>query len=213
MIKTSMVLWVALAAAEVPADPGDTSCQEPIPALIEEVRQGEVPSSCLLGPDEAGKALLDAVVAGGAGADRLARALTTWRMERLEERIPDAEARALPASERRLLRDAIQARHGRASPAPEHEAIFAARSWYKPDPKYTNARLTAQDKENMALLDRPPPEPKAAPPAAAAMAESTPATGAKSGGRCGCQTGAGLPGLVALGLAALGARRRTLTRT
>lgn len=215
----TLLLLIGLALAEEPsASPAPASdaapaaiCPDPTPALIDALRLKESREAwlCLSERDEAGPALLAAVEAGGAGSERVGRALALWRMQRLDERIPDGEARALSAADRRLLRDAVHARRGRASPAPEHAEIFAWFAWYKPDPRYLASRLDALDKENMAVLDAPPPPPPPAPPASAAMAEAAPAAPSPvETGFCGCTTGAASPGLLAVALAAAGLRAR-----
>ncbi len=218
----ALLLWAALAFAQTSpstpapsADPAaDPACAE-TPALLEALRLGANRDAwlCLAQRDEAGPALLQAIGAGGPGTEHLTRALALWRMQRLDERLGEDEARALSPADRRLLRDAVQARRGRASPAPEHAEIFAWFSWYKPSTSYVPSRLTDLDKENMALIDRPPKKPAAAPPAAAAMEEAEPtAPVAVEQGICGgCASGGG-GGLGAAGLAlalAVGRRRRS----
>ena len=203
-------LWAQAAdAGASPAAASATSCTDPLPALIDRVRlQGEQAAYlCLATNPDAGSTLLTARAAGGAGLERVTRALALWRMQRLDSRIPDDEARAYNADDRRLLRDAVAARRGRASPVPEHARIFALFPWYQPDPSYTNARLTALDKANMALLDSPPKPPVAEKePAKDAVAEAAPGA-PPSSGHCGCgTTGAGAS--LAWVLAALALTRR-----
>lgn len=225
----ALLLWVALAAAqpspeaaappepaaptEGAANPTESGCPAADP-LIERLRAADAAeaSGCLVKADDAGPALLSAIVAGGPGTERLTRTLALWRMQRLDERIPDAEARALSAADRRLLRDAVQARRGRATPAAEHAAIFSQYDWYKPDPRYMPNRLNEQDRENMGLLDKPPPEPPPEPPASEAMSDAQEEAPAPVGtGFCGCATssseGSGPLGLVGL-MIGLGALRR-----
>jgi hypothetical protein len=52
----------------------------------------------------------------------------------------------------RLLRNLIYARRGRPFHSELLQTYFAAVDWYKPDPKYTDARLTALDKRNINLI-------------------------------------------------------------
>jgi hypothetical protein len=52
----------------------------------------------------------------------------------------------------RLLRNLIYARRGRPFHSELIKTYFAAVDWYKPDPKYTDARLTALDKRNINLI-------------------------------------------------------------
>lgn len=218
-----LLLWASLAlgadpsSAAAPASGAElaSTCGE-VPALIEKIRLAEDKDAwiCLAKRDEAGAALLAALAEGGQGADRLTRGLALWRMNRLDERIPDDEARALSPSDRRLVRDAVQARRGRASPAPDHAAIFAWFAWYRPDSHYTASRLTALDQQNMALLDKPPPKPPPKPPAADAMkdgvTELPPAQ--PEVGICSCASGsAAATGLGGLLVVILGAIRRRAT--
>ncbi len=128
--------------------------------------------------------------------ERFTRALALWRLHRLDEPVTAEEARAYGPSDRRLLLDAIKAHRGRASAAPEHVAVLETLPWYKPVDRYTDARLTAMDHQNLAILQRPPepqpppePEPDLSPPPHRAE------------GRCGCGLGPGvgwLPSLLLL---------------
>lgn len=52
----------------------------------------------------------------------------------------------------RLLRNLIYARRGRPFHSELIKTYFAAVDWYKPDPKYTDARLTAVDKRNINVV-------------------------------------------------------------
>jgi hypothetical protein len=52
----------------------------------------------------------------------------------------------------KLLRNTIFARRGRAFVTPMLKAHFATVAWYKADPAYADARLTAVDKKNVALI-------------------------------------------------------------
>lgn len=182
-------------------------------ALIERVTLGDDLDAgvCLSELDAAGPALMTAIAAGGPGAGRLTTAMAYWRMARLDDHIPDVEARLFSASDRRLLRDAVQAARGRASPSPEHEAVFARFPWYKPLPMYTPSRLTPVDRDNMAVLDKPPPEPKPIKPAAEAMAEAEAEApvAPRTESMCGCASTSPAGSLAGIGLAlTLLARRR-----
>lgn len=215
-----LLLWASLAlGANPPSTPGLSTGAEAAAScgsraeLIEKIRIAEDKDAwlCLSRDDEGGPSLLAALAAGGPGGDRLTRGLALWSMARLDQRISDEEARALSPADRRLLRDAIQARRGRASPAPDHAAIFAWFSWYKPDSHYTVARLSELDQQNMALLDKPPPKPPPTPPAAEAMKEAAaelPAAQPEEG-VCGCASvGGATGGLGALLIVAVAAARR-----
>jgi hypothetical protein len=52
----------------------------------------------------------------------------------------------------RLLRNLIYARRGRPFKSDLLKSYFEAVEWYKPDPKYTDARLTAVDKRNINVI-------------------------------------------------------------
>jgi len=52
----------------------------------------------------------------------------------------------------RMLRNLIYARRGRPFNSDLLHSYFQAVDWYKPDPKYTDARLTALDKRNINLV-------------------------------------------------------------
>src|SRR5258708_22641555 len=52
----------------------------------------------------------------------------------------------------RLLRNLIYARRGRPFNSDVLKSYFQTVEWYKPDPKYTDARLTAIDKRNINVI-------------------------------------------------------------
>ncbi len=112
---------------------------------------------------------------------RLTRALAVWRLHRLDAEVTPAEARAYNPSDRRLLLDGIKAHRGRKSPAPDHAKVLESLDWYQPDDRYTDARLTALDHRNLAMIEAPPPEPVPV----AAEAPEGPAPEAQRD-RCGC---------------------------
>lgn len=164
---------------------------------------------CIAATDAAGPALLARIQSDGFDAvknqERVTRALAIFLMHRLDQQLPGDALRALEAPDRRLLRDAVYARRGRASPSPQHHAVFEQFDWYQPSPTYNNGALSELDRENLARIDDPPapPAPPAAPSAADAMAE-TAATAPPAASGCGCVTGGlgaaaawvWLPGLV-----------------
>ncbi len=59
---------------------------------------------------------------------------------------------AIAADERRVVRNEIYARHGRAFQTEDMKAHFEAQPWYTADPAYSDARLTANDKANATLI-------------------------------------------------------------
>lgn len=52
----------------------------------------------------------------------------------------------------RLLRNVIYARRGRPFKSALLQSYFGTLAWYKPDPSYTDVRLTALDKRNINLI-------------------------------------------------------------
>lgn len=213
-------------------------CEAPVATYVEAVRaRGELDAYlCLAELDAAGSELQSAIAAAAsepppapapvegpvvdasasverARADReraaLSRALAIHLAVRLDRALTAEEVRALHPADRRLLRDAVHARRGRRTPAPDHEKVFLQLGWYRPDESYTNARLTALDRDNIALIDDPPPppEPPGPEPAMAALAEVPGAEAGEDG--CACSAGGrGPAGFSALGAMAAGSRRR-----
>jgi hypothetical protein len=64
-----------------------------------------------------------------------------------EQQIADLSRRDL-----RILRNIVYARRGRAFRSELLNAYFSATDWYKPDSKYTEARLTKTDRNNVKLI-------------------------------------------------------------
>lgn len=62
------------------------------------------------------------------------------------------ELRQLSLRDLRLLRNTLYARRGRPFKSKILQAHFKAMSWYQEDPSYTDARLTENDKRNVALI-------------------------------------------------------------
>lgn len=133
---------------------------------------------CIAKTETAGAALLEAIGQEGfaelGGKERITRALAVHLLHQLERPLTGEEVRALAPADRRLLRDGVYARRGRPTPSPEHEAVFSQFAWYAPVAEFNNGRLEASDRENIAIIDKPPKAPvaEAAPSAAEAMAET-----------------------------------------
>ena len=51
-----------------------------------------------------------------------------------------------------FLRNEVFARHGRKFKTPKYNDYFSKQSWYTPDPKYSDSRLTPNDRANVKLL-------------------------------------------------------------
>ncbi|EPX63694.1 hypothetical protein D187_006103 [Cystobacter fuscus DSM 2262] len=74
-------------------------------------------------------------------------------MERsLDEVLSLKDLRELSLRDLRLLRNTIYARRGRPFKSPLLQEHFARMPWYKPDPTYTDARLTKNDQRNAKLI-------------------------------------------------------------
>jgi hypothetical protein len=52
----------------------------------------------------------------------------------------------------RKMRDEIYARHGKVFKDPWTQKYFASLDWYKPDPKYSDASLSAIEKQNLVTI-------------------------------------------------------------
>jgi hypothetical protein len=186
-----LFLLLHAASAEV-AEPCSTDdLEEHITALSSSQRRSAY--GCLAELDEAGPVLLERVTQSPAPSSALTRALAVHWMQRLDQPFPHEVARAIPASDRRLLSDAVRARRGRASPAPEHAEVFEQFAWYAPNPRYTDGRLTTLDRENIAVLSSPPepPKPPEEEPAAAAIASAAATPATERGCQSGCATAPG----------------------
>lgn len=190
-------------------------------AWIEAVRaKGEEAAYRCLATDDGSSAALLAAIAADTDSStgshrRMQRALAIHVMQRLDAPADVTALRALNASDRRLLRDAVHARRGRASPIPEHHSVFEKFDWYDPNPRFTNRALTPLDQDNLVVIDKPPRAPRAESPEDAPAREAVPEAArtsprpASTTGACGCATGLGASGLVWLaGLWAVGSRRR-----
>lgn len=71
----------------------------------------------------------------------------------LDKGIIDPDALSdLSRRDLRILRNLIYARRGRPFKSPILREYFARMAWYKADPKYTDARLTKNDKRNIKIV-------------------------------------------------------------
>lgn len=144
---------------------------------------------------------------------RYTRALTLWLLCHADTAWEPTVVGRLSPADRRLLADGVHALRGRKSPSPEHDAVFAQFAWYKPNPRYTDNLLSATDRANIDLANRPPPPP-APPPPVAEAADAPPAAApppaadatAADSGLCGCASSPASTPLLGL-LAALAIRR------
>ncbi|WP_205525426.1 YARHG domain-containing protein [Pyxidicoccus trucidator] len=70
----------------------------------------------------------------------------------LQGKLPAEALALLSPPQFRLLRNAVYARHGRVFQAKDLQDFFSQESWYQPDPAYTDARLTPEDKQHLDLI-------------------------------------------------------------
>jgi hypothetical protein len=70
----------------------------------------------------------------------------------LQAKLPADALGLLSPAQLRLLRNAVYARHGRVFQAKDLQDFFTQESWYQPDPAYTDARLTPEDKQHLDLI-------------------------------------------------------------
>lgn len=70
----------------------------------------------------------------------------------LDEPVTVAHLKDLSRRDLRLLRNTVYARRGRVFQSPLLQQHFGRMGWYRPDPAYTDARLTAQDKRNVKVI-------------------------------------------------------------
>ena len=68
------------------------------------------------------------------------------------ETLAEKDLAGLVASELRLLRNTIFARHGRVFDTPGLQKFYASRAWYKENASYADELLTATDRANLNLI-------------------------------------------------------------
>jgi hypothetical protein len=71
---------------------------------------------------------------------------------RRNEPVTPQQLGSLTVSELRIVRNAVFARHGRAFQTSELATFFRGRDWYRRDPRFSERRLTATDRANVAKL-------------------------------------------------------------
>jgi WD40 repeat protein len=72
--------------------------------------------------------------------------------ELLDELVPTAQLEGMSRRDLRLLRNMVYARRGRPFRSPLLREYFGKLDWYKADPAYSDARLTAVDRRNVKLI-------------------------------------------------------------
>jgi hypothetical protein len=86
----------------------------------------------------------------------LAQTLGAWEsFDFAHKRVDSAQIATLPLPALRTLRGIVFGRHGRPfTDEPDVHAYLKSRSWYRPDPKFSNARLSATEKANIDVIRR-----------------------------------------------------------
>ena len=87
--------------------------------------------------------------AAGAPADARGRAESKILNN---ERLDKNDLAGINDADLRLLRNTVYARHGRIFDAPDLQRYFSTRPWYRPRSDYGDASLTANDRDNVALI-------------------------------------------------------------
>ncbi len=70
----------------------------------------------------------------------------------LDRQLAVEDLRDLSKRDLRLLRNMVYARHGREFKSPTLQGYFARMEWYRPDPAFTEARLSELDQRNVKLI-------------------------------------------------------------
>lgn len=213
-----VLLLLSAAPLQAAPLPDPATCTEGVPAYLEAVASGgkEEAYLCLAALDEAGAVLVtDLETREEAQRPRVSRALAVHLLHRLDAPLPVEAVRAMGAADRRLLRDGIYANRGRKTPSEDHAKVFEQFDWYQPKRSFNNGKLTELDRQNIALLDKPPEPEVAEEPEEATAAEAIAETQEGAAGQGGVQTWCGCQAAAApaaagwlLGLLALVRRRR-----
>lgn len=85
-----------------------------------------------------------------AAKERLSEPSWTWLTSK--KKLTDEDLEWASAWELTLMRNEIFAIHGRPFQDPELAAYFKARSWYRPDPSFSDASLTRLERANAAFI-------------------------------------------------------------
>ena len=72
----------------------------------------------------------------------------------LNSKLTDSDLTNLSKDVLRLMRNAIYARHGRTFNSYDLQRFFNNKTWYKPNPNYSDDLLTDIDKYNIALIQK-----------------------------------------------------------
>ena len=72
----------------------------------------------------------------------------------LESKLTDSDLTNLSKGVLRLMRNAIYARHGRTFNSYDLQRFFNNKTWYKPNPNYSDDLLTEIDKYNIELIQK-----------------------------------------------------------
>ncbi|MCC7535362.1 MAG: YARHG domain-containing protein [Deltaproteobacteria bacterium] len=112
-------------------------------------REGDDVEAVLLG-SRLGTRIRLANAAGGEGADPTVTALED--PSRLDALLTAEELRRLSRRDLRILRNTVYARRGRTFRSGLVRDYFAAASWYRPNPAYTDELLTQMDRDNIRMI-------------------------------------------------------------
>ncbi|NOT58622.1 MAG: protein kinase [Acidobacteria bacterium] len=91
-------------------------------------------------------------------ANAISPAIEVTRIESAEslivngELVTEKDLAGLSASELRLLRNAVFARHGRVFDTPGLQKFYASRAWYKENAAYSDELLTTIDRDNLKMM-------------------------------------------------------------
>ena len=72
----------------------------------------------------------------------------------LNSKLTDSDLTNLSKGVLRLMRNAIYARHGRTFNSYDLQRFFNNKTWYKPNPNYSDDLLTDIDKHNIELIQK-----------------------------------------------------------
>jgi hypothetical protein len=127
----------------------EQSFREPALRTMREAIEKRRKSGQLTPDDQVELGLIDRALGSFALDDDKREAASDRSLDRL---LKPAEVRQLSLRDLRLLRNTIYARRGRPFKSTILQDHFNGMSWYHIDPGYTDARLTANDQRNVALI-------------------------------------------------------------
>jgi YARHG domain len=87
-----------------------------------------------------------------AAKEAMQKPVWTWLTKERTMKKEDIEY--MSGLELTLMRNEVFATHGRPFSDPYLKATFATRPWYKPDPKFSESRLTPKERANVDLISK-----------------------------------------------------------